>query len=90
MADVLIYPDPVSHPKLSAELQGVLLEEDTPGPVVSVDIKILDPNVIATSAAANSGITNTTGVYDYIYAPTLIFTIKPAPDVETDDEHEDS
>ena len=43
----------------------MLLEE-----YITADTEIIDPNAIATAAAANSGITNTTGVYDVRYAPT--------------------
>ena len=59
--DGLIYPYTVVQPELSAKFPGVILEEDTPVPVSTMDIETLDPNDIAASAADNSGITNTTG-----------------------------
>ena len=68
----------------------MILEEDTSGLVVAVETYILDPNAIAAVAAANSDITNTTGVHYDRNAPTPIFTIKPTPEAEPDDEHEDS
>ena len=77
--DGLIDPDHGSHPELAAELPRVLLEEDIPGPVAAMEIEILDPNIIAAAAAANSGIKNTTGLYDDSYDPTPIFTIKSTP-----------
>ena len=65
-----------------------------------MEIEILDPNNIAAAAAANSGIKNTTGLYDDSYAPTPIFTIKSTPqaqeepdpttDAETGNEYEDN
>ena len=65
-----------------------------------METEILDPNAIATAAAANSGIINTTWVYDYYDrdAPTLIFKTnlthevesEPAPEEELDDEHEEN
>ena len=76
--DGLIEPDPGSHPQLAADFQGVLLEEYTPYPVASVETKIFDPNNIATVAATNSGIKNTTGFYDDSNAPTPFFTTNPA------------
>ena len=50
-----------------------------------METEIFAPDTIATDDAASSGITNTTGVYNYINAPTPIFTInptKPTPEVE--------
>ena len=55
----------------------MLLGEDNPGPVATVETEILDPNAIAAIAVDNSGITNTIGVYDDRDAPTPIFIIKP-------------
>ena len=75
--DGLLYPDHGSHPELAADSPGLILEEDVPGPVSSMETKILDPNVISAAAATNSGITNTTGLYDDSNAPTSIFTINP-------------
>ena len=63
----------------------MLLEEETPGPVTAVDTEIIDPNTIAAAAAANSGITDTTGLYDESNSPTPIVTInptQPTPDTE--------
>ena len=31
--DIFIDPDPILHPNLSSEFPGVILEEDTPGPI---------------------------------------------------------
>ena len=66
----------------------MILEEDTPGPVVVVETRILDSNTITAAADDNSGITNTTGVYDDSDYPTPIFTFNPTPEAEPDDEHE--
>ena len=84
----LIDPYTGSHPELAADFPGVLLEEYTPGPVDTVGTKILDPNAIASAADANSGITNTTGGYDYSTAPITILKINPTPEAENDNEHE--
>ena len=78
--DGLLDPDHGSHPELAAELPGVLLEEDNPGPVSAVDTKILYPYSISTAAAYNSVIKNTTGLYDDSDAP--IFSINPTPEAE--------
>ena len=67
-------PDPRNHPELAAEFPGVILEEDTPGHVSYVETKTLDPNDIVAASSANSGITNTTGVYNDSDAPTPVFT----------------
>ena len=55
-----------------------------------MDTKTLDHNAIAATAAANRGITNTTGFYDDSNAPTPTFTIKPTPETEPYNEHEES
>ena len=60
----LLEPDHGIHPELATEFPGVLLEEEIPGPVAAVEAEILYPNAIDAAAAANSGIVNTTGVYD--------------------------
>ena len=78
----LIDQDPGIHPELAADLPGVILEENTPVPVAAVDTKKLNPNAIAAATTANSGIKNTTGVYDGSDAPTPIFTINPTPEAE--------
>ena len=64
------------------------MEEDNPGPTAAVEIKILDPNTIADTSATNSGITNTTGVYDNSNTTTTIFKINPTTEAEPDYEHE--
>ena len=67
----------------------MLLEEYIPGHVAAAETEIIDSNTIASATAANSGITNTTGVYNHINAPTPIFTInptKPTPEVEPNTE----
>ena len=46
-------------------------------PCFAVETEILDPKTIAADDAANSGITNTTVVYDDRESPTPIFTINP-------------
>ena len=56
-------PDPGTPTKLADDFSGVILEEDNLEPVAALETKILDPNDITTSAAANSGIKNITGVY---------------------------
>ena len=67
----------------------MILEEYTPGPVAAVDTKTIDSNAIASAAAANSGITHTTGVCDDSDATTSIFTpIKPTTETEPNNEHE--
>ena len=84
----LIETDPGSHPELDYWFPGLLVEEDIPGPVAAVETKKLDPNDIAATASDNSGIKNTTGVYDDSNTPTPIFTIKPIYNMEPDHEHE--
>ena len=87
-----------SHTELSADFPGVIPEEDILGPVAAVETKILDPNAISNANAANSGITNTTGVHDARNTPTPIFTIKlkteagpdPTPEAESENEQEDN
>ena len=61
--DGLIEANQGHHPKLATDFPRVILEEDIPGPVAAVETKIIDPNAIAAAATANSGITNTTGLY---------------------------
>ena len=69
----------------------MLLKEDTPGHVISVDTKIFDLNNIATADVSNSGITHTKRVRDDRNTTTPNFTpINPTPDPEPNDEHEDS
>ena len=63
----------------------MLLEEYILGHVAAAENVIIDSNTIAAVASANSGITNTIGVYDDSNATTPIFTInptKPTPEVE--------
>ena len=76
----------------------MLLEEDIPGPVADVETKIIDPNTISAAAATNSGIKNTTGVYDDSKSPTYIFRInpiqqahevEPGPTTEAEPDYED-
>ena len=55
-----------------------------------METKTLDPNAIDVAADFNSGIKHTTGVYADINYPTLIFTITPTPEAETNNEHKDS
>ena len=65
----------------------MLLEEDIPGPISALDTEILDPNTISAAATSNSGIANSTVVYDDIDDPTPIFTInpiQPSPEAEPD------
>ena len=94
--DCQIKTDNIIHPELSADFPGVLLEEDIPDNVAAVDTETLEPNSIAASADANSGIKNTTGVYYDSAAPTpllstvtnpIVSSINPTPDTEPDDEH---
>ena len=85
----LIDPDTGIHPEFAAYFPGFFLEEDTPVPVAAVETKILDPKAIAAAAADKSGIKNTIGFYDVSDSPTPIFTIKPTPDAEPDNEHEE-
>ena len=75
--DGILDPDHGIQPKLVSEFPVLFLEEDTPGPVTAVDTEIIDHNTIAAAADANSGVTNTTGLYNYSNAPTPIFTINP-------------
>ena len=63
-----------SHPDISTELPGVLLEEKIPVPVDSIEDESIDNNVINDSAAGNSGIVHTPGVCDENGAPTPILT----------------
>ena len=65
------------HPELDAKFPGLLLEEYISDPVASVETELLDPNTISAAATSNSGIENSTGVYDDIYSPKPIFTINP-------------
>ena len=55
-----------------------------------METKKIDPNATATAAADNSGITNTTGVYDDSNAPTPILKTNPTPVAEPYSEHEGS
>ena len=88
----LLEPDHRRHPELAAEFPVVLLEEDIPGLVATMETEILEPNASAAEAAdtSNSGIKNTTGVYDAINTLTPIFTINPTPEAEPNNEHEDN
>ena len=49
----------------------------------------METNILDTDTSANSGISNTTGVYDDSDAPTPIFTINPTPEMEPNDVHGD-
>ena len=49
-----------------------------------METEIIDPNYINSAADANSGITNTIGVFEDSDAPYPIFTINPTPEVEID------
>ena len=66
------------------------MEENTPGHVAAVETEIIYPNYINSAADANSGITNTIGVFEDSDAPYPIFTINPTPEVEIDNENEDN
>ena len=57
-------------------------------PKDAAENKTFDPNDIASVSDANSGITNTTGVYDDSDYPTPVFTINPTPEREPDHGHE--
>ena len=62
----------------------MLLEEDIQDPVAAVETEILDPKAITAVIVANSGITNTTGVYGDNKSHTLIFTTNPTPEAKPD------
>ena len=72
--DGLIDPDPVSHPELSNELPGMILEEDTPCSVNKLETQRLVPNAVSAAAASASKIfiTNNTGVCDNSDTPNPI------------------
>ena len=76
------------HPALAADFLGVLLEEDIPGSVDSVEAESIDGNSIATTDASNSDIVHTPGVCDDNDAPTPILTpiSNPTPDANVDEE----
>ena len=78
------------QPELAGEFIAVLLEEDTSGPVATVETETLKPNAIVTSADSNGVITHNPGVCDGSDFPNPIFTrINPAPETHINEEPDD-